>query len=95
MPHISEKIFMDKYKLLDQYTKQKLKLFLIEIKEDMYDCNGLKVFYGETATFNKIYPLLQILCRNIQTLSPGGNSNIHPVSWTPFEMIIPNDLLFE
>jgi hypothetical protein len=90
-----EKLFMKKYNLIDNYSKQKLKQFLVEIKEDLYECNGLKVFYGDTKTFNIIYPLLQILCKNIQTLSPGGNSRVHPVSWTPFELIIPNDILFE
>jgi hypothetical protein len=95
MHHISEELFMEKYKLLDHETKRQLKTFLIEIKEDLYDCNGLKVFYGDTVTFNIIYPLLQILCKNIQTLSVGGNSDFHPVSWTPYELIIPNDILFE
>ncbi len=95
MQAITEELFMKKYKLLDTYTKQKLKTFLIDIKEDLYECNGLKVFYGDTITFDIIYPLLQILCKNIQTLSVGGNSNFHPVSWTPSELIIPNDILFE
>ena len=95
MQHISEKLFMDKYKLLDTSTKHKLKTFLIDIKEDLYECNGLKVFYGDTSSFDVIYPLLQILCKNIQTLSVGGNSDSHPISWTPYELMIPNDILFE
>jgi hypothetical protein len=92
---ILQKLFMEKYNLIDIYSKQKLKQFLIEIKEDLYECNGLKVFYGDTKTFNTIYPLLRILCKNIQTLSPGGNNHAHPINWTPCELIIPNDILFE
>jgi|LakMenEpi03Aug12_release.lakeMendotaPanAssembly.Ray.scaffolds.fasta_scaffold1212715_1 hypothetical protein len=95
MLYTSEKIFMEKYRLLDETIKHKLKTFLIEIKEDLYECNGLKVFYSDTTTFNIIYPLLQILCQSIQTLSIGGNSDVHPVSWTPCELIIPNEILFE
>lgn len=91
---MSEKLFMSKYILLDNISKELLKKFLIEIKEDLYECNGLKVFYGDTKIFETIYPLLSILCENIQTLSIGGNSTVHPITWTPRQMLIPNEILF-
>ena len=73
MHHISEELFMKKYKLLEHETKHKLKTFLIDIKEDLYDCNGLKVFYGDTATFNIILSLLISLHIKIFSFSP-----LHP-----------------
>jgi hypothetical protein len=87
--------FMSKYRLLDIHIRDKIKDLIISIKEDLYECNGLTVFYGDAEIFKIIYPLLQILCKNIQTLSIGGNSTIHPISWTPGYFIIPNDILFE
>ena len=51
---MSEKLFMSKYILLDNISKELLKKFLIEIKEDLYEYNGLKVFYGDTKIFNTI-----------------------------------------
>ena len=87
--------FMSKYRLLDIFIKNKIKDLIISIKEDLYEFNGLTVFYGDAKIFEIIYPLLQMLCKNIQTLSIGGNSTIHPISWTPGYFIIPNDILFE
>jgi len=90
-----EKKFMTKYRLLDIATKNKLKEFLIELRENIYEYNGLTIFYSDTRTFQTIFPLLQILSKNIQTLSIGGDCTSHPISWTPDDFIIPDDILFE
>jgi len=87
--------FMIEYKLLDTQSQNKLKEFFIEFKKNARDWNGLTVFYSDSKTFNTIYPLLQILSKNIQTLSIGGDSMFHPISWTPSEFIIPYDLIPE
>lgn len=85
--------FMIEYKLLDTHSQNKLKEFFIELKRNGRDWNGLTVFYSDSKTFNTIYPLLQILSPNIQTLSIGGDSTFHPISWTPSEFIIPDNIL--
>jgi len=83
-------IFMDKYQKLEVHIQNKLKDFFIEYKKHNKEWNGLTVFYSDTTTFNLIYPLLQILSPNIQTLSIGGDSTFHPISWTPSQFIIPD-----
>jgi hypothetical protein len=85
--------FIIEYKLLDTHTQNKLKDFFIELKKNARDWNGLTVFYSDSTTFNTIYPLLQILSPNIQTLSIGGDTTFHPISWTPSEFIIPDNIL--
>lgn len=84
--------FMIHYKLLDQHCQNKLKEFIIEFKKHSNDWNGLTIFYSDTKTFDAIYPLLQILSKNIQTLSIGGDSTFHPISWTPSEFVIPDNI---
>ena len=85
-------IFMDKYQKLDVHIQNRLKDFFIEYKKHAKEWNGLTVFYSDTTTFNLIYPLLQILSPNIQTLSIGGDSTFHPISWTPSQFIIPDNI---
>ena len=85
-------IFMDKYQKLDVHIQNKIKDFFIEYKKHAKEWNGLTVFYSDTTTFNLIYPLLQILSPNIQTLSIGGDSTFHPISWTPSQFIIPDNI---
>lgn len=85
-------IFMDKYQKVDVNIQNRLKDFFIEYKKHAKEWNGLTVFYSDTTTFNLIYPLLQILSPNIQTLSIGGDSTFHPISWTPSQFIIPDNI---
>jgi hypothetical protein len=85
-------LFMEKYQILDIYSQNKLNDFFIEYNKHSRDWNGLTVIYCDTKTFNLIYPLLQILSPNIQTLSIGGDSTFHPISWTPSEFVIPDNI---
>jgi hypothetical protein len=85
-------LFIEKYKTLDVICQNKLKEFFIEYKKHARDWNGLTIFYSDSKTFDTIYPLLQILSPNIQTLSIGGDTTFHPISWTPSEFIIPDDI---
>jgi hypothetical protein len=85
-------LFYEKYPTLDVYSQNKLKDFFIDYKKYAKEWNGLTVIYCDTLTFNLIYPLLQILSPNIQTLSIGGDSTFHPISWTPSQFIIPDNI---
>ena len=85
-------LFMEKYETLDMYSQNKLKEFFIQYNIHSKDWNGLTVIYSDTKTFNLIYPLLQILSPNIQTLSIGGDATFHPISWTPSEFVIPDNI---
>jgi hypothetical protein len=82
--------FMNQYKLLDEQCQNILEKFFIEYKKNYREWNGLTVIYCDSKIFNNIYPLLQILSINIQTLSIGGDCSFHPISWTPSDFIIPN-----
>ena len=88
-------LFMEKYKTLNDHSQTKLKEFFIEYEKHYREWNGLTVFYSDAQTFDTIYPLLQILSKNIQTLSIGGDTSFHPISWTPSEFIIPNDIFLK
>lgn len=85
-------LFMDKYQKLDVDSQNKLKDFFIEYKQHSKEWNGLTVFYSSTKIFNTVYPLLQILSPNLQTLSIGGDTTFHPISWTPSQFIIPDNI---
>ena len=85
-------LFMEKYQTLDIYSQTKLDDFFIEYNKHSRDWNRLTVIYCDTKTFNLIYPLLQILSPNIQTLSIGGDSTFHPISWTPSEFVVPYNI---